>query len=205
MAVQRRPNAKQERTMVSMEAKPPGPSSVQTGVTFRRLPWITILLFAIAVGIFAASFGRWRVYSSENLPAQAWSMEPRWEIDLSGGRLIASRHHVFRSFGSLPVRPSLRNLGGFSYEQQRFRALSGSVTINAWPSRNSVGAVGGTVMAEHLAVPVYPLPLSAGLLLAWRIRRTRRVSMPGCCANCGYDLRATPGRCPECGVTPDSA
>ena len=55
-----------------------------------------------------------------------------------------------------------------------------------------------------LLVPYWFLAAVAALppvVRAARWRRQRRRSKLGMCARCGYDLRATPGRCPECGLT----
>ncbi len=52
-----------------------------------------------------------------------------------------------------------------------------------------------------LAIMTGPPALS---MLARRVRRARarRRSARGLCPACSYDLRATPGQCPECGHTP---
>ena len=53
-----------------------------------------------------------------------------------------------------------------------------------------------TVPGVYVALPPAVLP---ALWLAGFLRRRRRAAA-GLCPGCGYDLRGTPGRCPECGT-----
>jgi hypothetical protein len=54
-----------------------------------------------------------------------------------------------------------------------------------------------------IALPFWLLALVCGIApaLRWNPRRLRRRRLAaGLCPSCGYDLRATPERCPECGA-----
>jgi hypothetical protein len=66
---------------------------------------------------------------------------------------------------------------------------------------------GGATVWRRLASPYWFMMLLTAILpgarlAKWR-RRARRLRMRrGLCRNCGYDCRATPDRCPECGAVP---
>jgi hypothetical protein len=44
--------------------------------------------------------------------------------------------------------------------------------------------------------------LPAIWLVSFRLNRRKQRQVAGLCRRCGYDLRASKGRCPECGTVP---
>jgi len=105
---------------------------------------------------------------------------PRWKSPVEGERWYRATSQ------QMPIRyagGADPTSWGFGYESQRT------------PDWRYVAIIFPIWLATALFAA---LPL--GRLALW-IRRLRRVR-EGCCATCGYDLRATPERCPECGSVP---
>jgi hypothetical protein len=164
-------------------------------------------LSALSLLLCVATLALW-VRSYESLHDWQWSSaEGYWSVTVSRG--------VWRLHGAEVIGPGWTTT---SRGLQHYRA-PGAPDLTADPlyPRPGVGPWGGCGWAAHrdhnsavwyVYSPGWLAPLAASALpLRWwvlyrgRWRRERRRGR-GHCPACGYDLRATPGRCPECGEFP---
>jgi hypothetical protein len=118
-------------------------------------------------------------------------------VRIGGGSRVLVRHDFGRRAARVEVSKGNLYVHGEVTGPERY------VYPQVFVQRGFAGfTYGRGTLGSWAGVPVWFVTLVlAGIgLSSWRLARRRRA--PGLCRACGYDLRATPGRCPECGRVP---
>lgn len=128
------------------------------------------------------------------LAACALWMRSYWAYDVLNSPLPGKadiRIFVLTSHGSVGIGMAKFNLGGIytsgrqnvlTFVQHRFAGF-------AWET---------TDLESDIFVPIWFVSMATAILPLLRIFRRHKV-IEGMCRTCGYDLRASSDRCPECG------
>jgi hypothetical protein len=157
-------------------------------MTRRLLNFLTLLSLLLCVAVVALwvrSYWAW----------DSWEIATPFDTDLT----------------AQTTRPGSVDL--FRHHHAHFRHISastwGAEGTNTFDVPGVLGFATGRLGAWRFIKVPFWFPTACTLVLPLsRLVRTltrRRRYASGRCASCGYDLRATPDRCPECGHTPAGA
>ena len=143
---------------------------------------VSLLLCAMAVAMWVRS------YVASDFVEYT---RPDWKggVRTTLGRVLVWREHLhYRTWESKygSTRPSADDKDLSLWRVYTFHNRS-DVYWGGWEVAVPFGYIVGLTLMP-LAIRVY--------------LKLRRKPPPGLCARCGYDLRATPDRCPECGAVP---
>jgi len=138
------------------------------------------LLAVISLVPCLANAGLWAFsYFSGGRSSQRYVHSGRFNVAVGHGSIHAE------SYPSLPARPKVHY-----WQTMLFTLLYGTIA-NRW--------------FFYTLMPLWmPTALFAAFPIIRLAQRYRTLPTAGLCASCGYDLRATPDRCPECGAVPDA-
>ncbi len=172
--------------------------------------WFRLFILTLFLASLVAVAALWvRSYFASELLYCSW-------VDREGSSIIyrelvvdCGRGNVSFSFTRLLDPPRS------SWMRNRLEFQSGVPDDAAndldWPPGGSQGSFAGVRMSRFanstgtyrsVNVPLRMLVLSLGVLVAfwiWKARLRKSACRKGYCPRCGYDLRASKERCPECG------
>jgi hypothetical protein len=156
-----------------------------------------LILLLAGAGI---SFAWWQSYRDV-----VYVASPIWGLHTTTQRGVISIFIIagepdstpFKMTGDPPpyLRTVMRWLGSSRHVVPHFGFTQGRVIVGYMMLRLDVRVISFPLWWVLSAVAFFPM-----FRLAVALRRHKRLS--GLCSSCGYDLRATPDRCPECGTIP---
>jgi hypothetical protein len=181
----------------------------------RRLATFAVLLSAglcaVAVALLVRSLFVWDRVNRHDLTDLGGDWRRRWvRLDSSAGRIDVNFLRETRS-----NRDQLAYLQANAKSFAYYTREGKNPVPTANPLLRFVGMYGQVENKPNsffirVVVPYWLLALAFAIAPAWRLwtrarRRAARRRGLNLCVRCGYDLRATPDRCPECGTEPTRA
>ena len=168
------------------------------GARSRAMGLFTALCLLLCVGVLAA----WEKSLRRSYTLSWVWYDPLQSLYTSSGVMVSYGEVVWSDRWWKPPagRFAPPEPTGMRYEED----LAWRMPVNrlgfAWAQTTMPGNLGAD---EWLAAPLWLLAAAAGaaplLVRGVGALRRRKRRQAGLCRGCGYDLRATPGRCPECG------
>lgn len=180
----------------------------------------SLLLFCTVIGLCFVSYKRAVVvkHRSVTQPSPTRTVVGHRTLGVSWGSLMYASDVNIVDYAS-PAEADEQTQLAKAQPSPRFDSIEAIPMVLIRPNARDIG-IARYVISDRpsrsdriVLVPCWLAALVAAILPAiWVDRRRRRRkalqrSDAGLCANCGYDLRESPGRCPECGtpVSPDFA
>jgi hypothetical protein len=164
---------------------------------------------ALSIGLWLASVALWArsYWSADRIEwGDSWPKTAvpngtvQWSLESDSGLLRFSRIRVINAKSLIVI--------GYSSRLLNLRFLHSDATGDriagprfGWRTfvLPSQGFYSRAVTQVTLPWQFVVIVLLIFAVAALRARRKRQIGPPGYCPKCGYDLRATPNRCPECG------
>jgi hypothetical protein len=179
-----------------------------------RVKYVTFALGCVMAALWGVSYIRPLATSVSRTPQKVWF------IDASDGRMRITYQRVSPASGNgwtadaeTFLTITLRDAAGAIVSASRDPMYRDKKNL-WWLDENSgnhlmdgPGRAGSVELRmDFFFIPIWllvalaMLPALIGWVWAVRVRRLR--ARRGMCTTCGYDLRGTPERCPECGSIP---
>jgi hypothetical protein len=186
----------------------------------RRRAFNLLAVLSLLLCVAMCALGAWSYWDGRTLwRSYLWASgsvyrDVRWGANCWGGEIlltrIRGRYAPTVGREALFVQDWSRTWPRWLWMRDR-RLHDMTLTSPAWRfmgvkyQREPFGTGTSTYIQESLAIPLWLPALSLAVLPAWAAVRSRLLlaaqrMRAGLCPACGYDLRASPDRCPECGT-----
>jgi hypothetical protein len=163
-----------------------------------------LLLWLATVTLWVRSYWRRDLWLSKHDYQQGSISSNRGEFTYQGVGFPYPMRTGVRGFFSTPAQPIALVAREHPDSDCQFRFLGigvyrGDAREGMWFAGEPPFPYTAVAVPHWLVALVLAIPPALGLMLYRRFRQRRRALAAGLCPRCGYDLRATPQQCPECG------